>query len=230
MRFAPYYTLRHSHWTMLDYATDPCETSNSHAADLHSATMQHADDAALMLAYAAGDAAAFERLYALHRQGLYGFLHRQAPRAVWVDDLFQEAWLAVVKARADYRPEAAFKTWLYGIARNKLIDRIRQQEPTLLADFAGHDDDTDPLARLPASAANDPVAVLDKLQTGQALDIALRTLPAVQREAFLLREHAGMELDAIAALTGVNMETAKSRLRYAVAKLKTALAPLGEQV
>ncbi|HEY9104085.1 RNA polymerase sigma factor [Chitinimonas sp.] len=184
-----------------------------------------AEDARLMLAYVAGDAAAFERLYALHRGGLYGFLHRQCPRPTWVDDLFQETWLAVVRARADYQPSAAFRTWLYGIARNKLIDRLRLHEPALLADLLPEgEEDEDPLDRQPAEPAQDPARQLANRQLGQALEQALRALPAAQREVFLLREQADMGLDEIAALTGVPAETAKSRLRYAVAKLKAVLA------
>ena len=195
------------------------------AVPLHSPPMPTAsdDDATLMLAYARGDAAAFERLYGRHRQGLYGFLHRLSPRTAWVDDLFQETWLSVVKSREAYQPTAAFRTWLYGIARNKLIDRVRRQEPALLSDFSEAQDD-DPLARLPADPSTDPAQRLSQQQLGQALDQALRALPASQREAFLLKEHADMGLDEIAALTGVAPETAKSRLRYAVAKLKAVLA------
>jgi len=191
---------------------------------LHSPAMQPAhDDTALMLAYAGGEAVAFERLYALHKAGLYGFLHRQSPRTAWVDDVFQETWLAVVNARHDYRPTASFRTWLFGIARNKLIDRIRLKEPALLGDFLNEDDE-DPLARVAADSRQEPASRLAGKQAGQALDTALRALPAVQREVFLLREQADMSLEDIAALTGVPMETAKSRLRYAVAKLKATLA------
>lgn len=181
-------------------------------------------DEALMLAYAGGEAMAFTSLYERHRSGLYGFLHRQSPRAAWVDDLFQETWMSVVKARADYRPTAAFRTWLYGIARNKLIDRVRLHEPSLLADFAAADDDGDPMAHVADDGQFDPADAAASRQTAAMLDAALRALPANQREAFLLREQVGMSISEIAALTGVSTETAKSRLRYAVARLKTALA------
>ncbi|QDQ27398.1 RNA polymerase sigma factor [Chitinimonas arctica] len=181
------------------------------------------DDTVLMLAYAQGDAAAFEQLYLRHKQGLYGFIQRQSPRTAWVDDLFQDSWLAVVKARADYSPTAAFRTWLYGIARNKLIDRIRLHEPALLGDFVS-EEAGDPYERFAAPARSDPARILLDKRTGMALDAALRGLPAVQREVFLLREQAEMSLEDIASLVGVPMETAKSRLRYAMAKLKLALA------
>ncbi|ANQ83168.1 RNA polymerase sigma factor [Azoarcus olearius] len=184
-----------------------------------------ADDGALMLAYAAGDATAFEQLYARHRRGLYAYLQRQAPRPGWVDDLFQETWLAVIGARAGYRPSAAFRTWLYGIARNKLIDRIRRSDAVLLSDFLADDgDDGELLDRLGADAGHDPAQLLARRRDGDALHAALRTLPAPQREVFLLREQADMSLTEIAALVGVPLETAKSRLRYAIARLRAALA------
>lgn len=193
---------------------------------LHSAAMRAPDDTdeSLMLAYAAGEAAAFETLYGRHRRGLYGFLQRQSPRAAWVDDLFQESWLAVVKARADYRPSAAFRTWLYGIARNKLIDRVRLHEPALLADFAAAGDEADPLAQVTDGTRAAPEAQLANKQLGRSLAEALRALPANQREVFLLREQAELNLAEIAELTGVTQETAKSRLRYALAKLRGLLA------
>lgn len=184
----------------------------------------HPDDGDLMLAYAAGEAAAFEQLYARHRRGLYGFLQRQTPRAAWVDDLFQETWLAVIQARAAYRPTAAFRTWLYGIARNKLIDRIRQREAALLADFVSDPDDSPAKDLVADDKAHDPVGTITSRRQGEALHLALRTLPAVQREVFLLREQAGMSLADIAALVGVPLETARSRLRYAIARLRLALA------
>ncbi|MFC4160881.1 RNA polymerase sigma factor [Chitinimonas lacunae] len=182
-----------------------------------------ADDQALMLAYAAGDAAAFDTLYQRHRRGLYGFLARQSPRPAWIDDLFQETWLAVIRARADYRPSAQFRTWLFGIARNKLIDRIRLHEPALLADLVESEAEEDPLSRLADPGGRSPETRLADRQAAAAIAAALQALPPVQREVFLLREQAEMSLDEIARLTGVSPETAKSRLRYAVSKLKTAL-------
>lgn len=207
---------------LLDAANDPDASDQPAPA---SAAARPGSDEALMLAYAGGEATAFNTLYERHRSGLYGFLHRQSPRTAWVDDLFQETWLAVVKVRDDYRPTAAFRTWLYGIACNKLIDRVRLHEPSLLADFASAEaDEADPLDRVADEAQLAPDDAAASRQVAAQLDAALRSLPANQREAFLLREQVGMSLNEIAALTGVSMETAKSRLRYAVARLKSALA------
>ena len=183
---------------------------------------QDTADEELMLRYAAGDVTAFELLYARHRGGLYAFVARQSPVAAWVDDIYQDAWLAVTRSRTDYRPSAAFRTWLYQIARNRLIDLVRQHQPARLARYLADEDD-DPAASLPDPAPG-PDAVAERQQRKAALEQALATLPPAQREAFLLREHAELSVDDIAAMTGVTPETAKSRLRYALNKLKTALA------
>lgn len=180
-------------------------------------------DEALMQQYAAGVMTAFDTLYHRHRSGLYGFIWQQCRDQGLCDEVFQDTWLRVTRSRADYQPTAAFRTWLYQIARNRLIDLLRLRKPELLADGADDDDaSADPYAAI-ASNDDGPEEALDRKQQAMALQAAISALPAVQREAFLLREHAECTLEDIARLTGVNTETAKSRLRYAVNKLRAAL-------
>jgi len=187
-------------------------------------TPQSDSDEALMLAFAAGDMAAFDALYARHRRGLYAFIARLLTgREAAVDDVFQEAWLAVARSRASYRPTARFSTWLFQIARNRTIDLLRERRHTLASELAASTDDADPFESIADPAAIAPDAALHRADQASAIARALAALPAVQREAFLLREHGGMPLEDIARVTGVNLETAKSRLRYAVAKLRAAL-------
>lgn len=186
-------------------------------------------DAALLVAYAAGDAAAFNALYARHERPVFRFLRRSlgADGEAFADELHQETWLAVVRNAARYEPRARFATWLYGIARSKLIDHWRARRPGVsLDDPAGDDGDDETLRdRLPADAAAQPeVQALTRAQ-GAAFLRAVEALPPVQREAFLLYADGELTLAEIGALTGVGMETAKSRLRYALAKLRTTLAP-----
>jgi len=172
-----------------------------------------------MLRYAAGELAAFETLYERHRGGLYRFFLRQSPRLV-AEELFQDVWSGVIQARRRYRPEATFRTWLYTLARNRLIDYRRRQ---------GHD----PLA---LSAVTE--AALDDVRNGIAdnplqlaglhdcLELLLRlveALPTLQRETFLLRHDAGMTLQEIAAALDTGLETARSRLRYAMGRLRAGL-------
>jgi RNA polymerase sigma factor (sigma-70 family) len=185
------------------------------------------EDAVLMLAYAAGDAAAFNALYARHELPVFRFLRRSlgADGAAVVDELHQEVWLAVVRNAASYEPRARFATWLYGIARTRLIDHWRARRQHVSLDEPAANDPDETLAdRLPADAAAQPeVQALTRAQ-GAAFLRAVEQLPPAQREVFLLHAEGELTLAEIGALTGVGMETAKSRLRYAMVKLRSDLA------
>ncbi|HET7730892.1 MAG TPA: sigma-70 family RNA polymerase sigma factor, partial [Usitatibacter sp.] len=78
-----------------------------------------------MLAYAGGDAAAFEALYARHKGALYRFVLRSVKARGEAEELFQDIWMRVIDARARYAPQAKFTTWLYTIAHNRLVDHWR---------------------------------------------------------------------------------------------------------
>lgn len=183
-------------------------------------------DEALMLAYAAGDAQAFARLYDRHERPVYRFLLRSLGNAAPAEELLQEVWLAVVRNAAGYEPRARFTTWLYGIARSRLIDHWRAQRQLVSLDEPAANDPDDAPALIDGVAADEQsqpeVRALGRAQA-QALVAAVHQLPAPQREAFLLHAEAGMTLEEIAQLTGVGMETAKSRLRYAYARLRMLL-------
>ena len=184
-------------------------------------------DEALMLGYAAGDAAAFDRLYARHKGGVYRYLVRHCGNAGTADELFQDVWMNVIRARATYVPSAKFATWLYRIARHRLIDHWRA---TGAAEFvtadADDDDPIDPLDAVPGPASAEPEVRAGARETATRIAAALARLPALQRDAFLLHQEAGLELADIAALTGAGIETIKSRIRYALAKLRVELGDL----
>lgn len=214
-------------------AVDDTRAEAAGSAPLHAGAgaPAHDADAALMLAYAAGDAAAFNALYEKHERPVFRFLRRSlgADGDAFADELHQEVWLAVVRNAAGYAPRARFTTWLYGIARSKLIDhwRARRAATSLDAPAADDCDEADAetlLDRLPAEPAAQPEALaLTRAQCAAFLR-AVEQLPAEQREVFLLHAEGELTLAEIGALTGVGMETAKSRLRYALAKLRATLA------
>lgn len=177
-------------------------------------------DAQLMLRYAGGDARAFDQLYANHKSALWRYIRRTVGSPSATDDVFQECWSRVIEHRAGYQPAARFATWLYRIAHNCCMDhwrrsgrRARRESP-----------DDDAIALAPNDDALGPLPAALAEESRERLAAALEHLPEEQRAAFLLYVEAGLSLAEIGDITGVNPETAKSRLRYAVARLKRTLA------
>lgn len=176
-----------------------------------------ASDDLLMLAWVGGDAAAFEALYARHRGPLYRFLLRQVRNQALADEFFQDVWQRVIAARAGWKPEAAFTTWLFRIAHNRLNDhwRAARHRP------AAPDDADERAARVPDPGT--PERELSEFEQRRRLQRALEELPDEQREVLLLRLEQELTLEEIGAITGVGRETVKSRLRYAMDKLRLRL-------
>ena len=184
-----------------------------------------ARDEDLMLAYARGEAAAFDVLYARHKGGVYRYLVRNCGDAGTADELFQDIWMNVIRVRATYAPTAKFATWLYTLAHHRLVDHWRTSGQATLVSVDDDDDESTRAAvdALPAAHADEPDARAGRREMSTRIQAALAALPPAQRDAFLLQHESGMSLAEIAVLTGVGMETVKSRLRYAIAKLRMEL-------
>lgn len=178
------------------------------------------DDTDLMVAYRDGDVAAFENLYERHKGSLYRYYLRQGLNDAIAAELFQEVWMKIIRARERYRPAARFTTYMYQIAHNCLIDHYRRSGRSVTT----FDEGIVAVQELPGSDCDGPESGAVSLETRERFRAALAVLPDEQREAFVLREEAGLGLTDIAAATGVSAETAKSRLRYAVRKLRSLLA------
>lgn len=176
-------------------------------------------DEGLMLAWVAGEIGAFEQLYARHRIRLYRYLLRHLRDGALADELFQDVWQKVVAARAGWVPDAPFATWLYRIAHNRLADhwraaRHRPQAP---------EDGEARTARI--ADPGTPERSLSEFEQRRQLQRALDELPPEQREVLVLRLEQDLSLEEIGAITGVGRETVKSRLRYAMDKLRARLGP-----
>jgi RNA polymerase sigma-70 factor (ECF subfamily) len=184
-------------------------------------------DESQMLAYACGSTEAFERLYARHRGGTYRYLLRHTGNRATAEELHQEVWLKVVRARDAWSPQARFTTWLYTIARNGLVDHWRARRGTR---FVSLDDEgvesAVEAALIHGGEEAGPLSMTMHVESGQRLVAALEAIPPAQRDAFLLHVEGGMALRDIAALSGASIETVKSRLRYAYGRLRTALEDL----
>ena len=189
----------------------------SHTAELaYARPMDNVpEDSALMLRYRDGDVAAFEVLYRRHNDAVFRYLLRLCQHRDTAEDVFQDAWGKIVKARDSYRPTAKFSTFLYRVAHNCFIDHIRRNKRHTQIAAVEPDSQPDP--------ADLPEVETERSLARRRLEAALQELPEEQRDVFLLSEEAGLSLDQIASVTDSNRETAKSRLRYAVNKLRAAI-------
>ena len=183
-------------------------------------------DEQLMVLYRDGDAGAFDALYHRHKGGLYRYLLRLCKHKGVAEELFQDVWSNIIRSRERYQPSAKFSTFLYQVAHNRLIDHIRQRPEAALSLDAEDEDGDCPAQLIPADSGTQPEVLAERKRLLENLVEHIEALPTLQREAFLLREEAGLSLDEIALATGVTPETAKSRLRYAVAKLRDGLRGL----
>lgn len=181
-----------------------------------------------MLAYARGDAAAFDLLYARHEAALYRFVRRLlgSALAAQADEVFQEAWLRIVTARASFQPRgAAWRTWAFTIAHNLAMDRLRVAGREVAIDNNEEDGDA-PLdwlmARLDLVAPSSEDLAFWRAAGAQLLQCVDR-LPPAQRAAFLLHHEDGASVEDLAQRLALPFETAKSRLRYALKKLRDCM-------
>ncbi|WP_449467015.1 RNA polymerase sigma factor [Stenotrophomonas humi] len=175
-------------------------------------------DETLMLAYAGGDAEAFAQLYSRHRARLFHYLLGQLRDRALAEELFQDIWQKMINARTGWKPDAAFATWLFRIAHNRLNDhwRASRHRP------AAPDDADERMARLADTCT--PELVADEQAQRLQLRQALAELPPEQQEVVLLRLEQELSLEEIGQITGVGRETVKSRLRYAMDKLRARLS------
>jgi RNA polymerase sigma-70 factor (ECF subfamily) len=174
--------------------------------------MPEVSDEKLMQRYAKGDVTAFNELYQRHRGALYRYFFRQVSDPVVANDLYQGTWEKVIRSRNSFQNPAPFAAWLYRIAHNHLVDHFRKTRlSSTLESGELKDHRPDPSE-----------AAIDDEQHRQ-LHEGILGLPEDQRSALLLKLESGLKVQEIAFATGVSHETVKSRLRYAVSKLKKSL-------
>jgi RNA polymerase sigma-70 factor (ECF subfamily) len=195
-------------------------------------------DEALMLAYRAGDVGAFERLVARYEKPIWNFLRRSVRDPATAEDLLQEVFLRLIKSagepKAEWKGAAKLSTWLYTIARNLCVDHARRavhrDARSLDGDGAPGAESELPMSlheRIPAPGAAADALIADR-EIAARIDGAIAALPDDQREVFLMREAMEMSFAEIAVAVGASEPTVKSRMRYALEKLRVGLAELAE--
>lgn len=168
-------------------------------------------DESLMAAFAKGDALAFETLYARHKQAVFQFLRRQCPNPEICEELVQDTWMAVIHGATHYQPSAQFRTWLYRMAHNRLVDHWRRFGSSAKVLFE----------ELSDTQAAHPDTSTREIELDDLLN-ELASLPQAQIETLLLKT-AGFSHDEIAHITATKPETVKSRLRYATQRLRVSI-------
>ena len=177
-------------------------------------------DEQLMMAYVEGDMRSFEALYERHRAPLYRYVLRQVGNhQATADEVFQEVWSSVITSRSQYKATAKFSTYLYSIAHNRTTDHFRRSAVRLVDPIEYETDELPSNTIDPANqlTADDCIELLQKL---------VAALPNDQRNVFVLRQESHHSIAEIAEITSSTNEATKSRLRYAVKKLR---APLEEE-
>lgn len=181
-------------------------------------------DEACMQRYQRGDTAAFRVLYLRYRDKLHRYILRLAHHHSEAEEVFQEAWVSVIRSRDGYRAEHSFAAWLFSMAHRRAADRWRALSRHA-PDWQGHagEDEDDAFEQQAPAVHQTPEFNMHNDALRQALQQAVQALPLPQREAFVLKAEAGLGLEDIATVTGVTRETVKSRLRYAQRRLRDAL-------
>lgn len=179
----------------------------------------------LMLRFRSGDVRAFEILLQRHRQSIYEFVLRSVGtyNTAQAEDLTQETFLRVVKQAGSYEPRSKFTTWLFTLARNLCIDASRRRKHRKAQSLDAPDEEGHSLLDRTSDGGMpvDRQAVSTELRA--RMERAIEELPEDQREVFLMRESADLSFKEIADVIGISENTVKSRMRYALEKLRASL-------
>lgn len=172
-------------------------------------------------AWRQGDIEGLERLIDAYRRPLFAFILRMTEGRDDADEIFQETWFRVIQHRTSYR-DRSFKSWLFRIARNLIIDRARKRKYVVQPPPSIVDAQEPAEHRLP-DPKPDPAAQVGGLELGRRIREEVARLPGAQREVYLLRMEAGLSFKEIARIQKTTLNTALGRMHYAIGKLREAL-------
>lgn len=188
-----------------------------------------AEDLELIDRYLRGDVDGLDQLVRRHGRAVYSFIYRFLGTDPYVDDVYQDVWMRVVKSLAKFGGRSRFTTWLFQITRNICIDYLRKRKrrgnPLSLDEPSpsGGGDEEGPYRNYIQSKDAPVDEIVDRRELAKHLEEAVAQLPDDQREVFLLREKTSMTFEEISTMSGVPRNTVKSRMRYALENIRRFL-------
>ena len=180
--------------------------------------------------YKSGDVEALGKLVEHYRRPLFAFILRMTGDAMKAEEVFQEVWFKAIR-RLDTYTEHALLSWLFRIAHNHLIDLSRKKKPDAsLQDPRGGEDDNRTLEDLVESGLPGPEQLLNREEIRARIAEAVKSLPEEQKEVFLMRTEGDLSFKEIAEIQKVSINTALGRMQYALARLRTALREVYDEI
>lgn len=180
------------------------------------------EDEAFLQAYRAGDGEALGKLVEKYKRPLFGFILRFSGGREDADEIFQEVWVRAIKNMDSYNHNRLL-SWLFRIAHNLMIDRIRRAKSLLSLDTPANEDGV-PLSEQLSAACLGPAGEAAGHELGLRIEAAAAQLPLEQREVFWLRMQADLSFKEIAEIQKCSINTVLARMQYAVSKLRKELA------
>jgi RNA polymerase sigma-70 factor, ECF subfamily len=187
------------------------------------------NDRELVQKYLRGDPQAFDQLYDRHHRSVFLLVRQYFHQRERAEEVFQEIFMKVLERLDRFQSEGSFRAWLFTLSRNHCIDRLRYQarRPETPASALGDPEEGGHILEqtIPSKGFQEEQAYYHQLAVH--LQEALAKLPEEQRETFLLKESGGMTFEEISQTMGVSVNTAKSRMRYALTHLRRVLKGKG---
>jgi RNA polymerase sigma-70 factor (ECF subfamily) len=186
-------------------------------------------DQELVRRYLGGDPQAFDQLYDRHHRSVFLLVRQYFHQRERAEEVFQEIFMKLLDRLDRFQSEGSFKAWLFTLSRNHCIDRLRYQarRPETPASALGDPEEGGDFLERSAHVQSVQEDRAYENQLAGHLQEALEKLPEEQRETFLLKESGGLTFEEIAQTMGVSVNTAKSRMRYALAHLRRVLKGKG---
>jgi RNA polymerase sigma-70 factor (ECF subfamily) len=188
--------------------------------------MQDLKDEEVMLNYQKGEVSAMDELLRRYRNPVYHFTLRLIGNITEAQDITQEVFLRVHQYKDSYEPTGKFSTWIFSIAHNLALSRLRKNK--WLAIWPSKVDDSDDLKEFKSPDPSPDAKVYENEISG-IVKKCIQSLPFLQREALVLREYENLDYQDIAKILKKSLGTVKTLIHRARQNLKTKLLPYIEE-